>query len=210
MLTQRIILLVRIPGISGRSPRGLNSYSNPHGCSVGASGSGKSTFIKTFLTRCHDLEQNPVMIIDYAGEYRDWVLSRNGTVVDFSRDIINPFELGSATLADRIRQVVDSFDHNCDFKTINQKNAFTFYVTRAYKEKGFKPTDRETWKGEPPTVQDIIRLMEQDVDHLKPMKQVTVLTLLDRLQAVASGAFGIFGKSTVSIDSLTRGFTCVD
>src|SRR5437867_7964185 len=143
----------------------LNSYSNPHGCSVGASGSGKSTFIKTFLTRCHDLEQIPVMIIDYAGEYRDWVLSRNGTVVDFSKDTINPFELGFATLADRIRQVVDSFDHNCDFKTINQRNAFAFYVTKAYKEKGFKPADRETWKGETPTVKDVIRLMEQDLDR---------------------------------------------
>jgi len=188
----------------------LNSYSNPHGCTVGASGAGKSTFIKTFLTRCHDLEQIPVMIVDYAGEYKDWVMSRNGTVVDFSKDTINPFELGFATLADRIRQVVDSFDHNCDFKTINQRNAFTFYVTSAYKEKGFKPTDRETWKGEPPTIQDIIRLMEQDLDHLKPMKQVTVLSLVDRLQAVASGSFGIFGKSTVSINALTQGFTCID
>src|SRR2546427_3314869 len=188
----------------------INSYSNPHGCTLGASGAGKSTFIKTFLTRCHDLEQIPVMIIDYAGEYRDYVLSRNGTVIDFSKDTINPFELGSATLADRIRQVVDSFDHNCDFKTINQRNAFSYYVAKAYREKGLKPTERETWKSEPPTVQDIIRLMEQDVDHLKPMKQVTVLTLLDRLQAVASGAFGIFGKSTVSINALTQGFTCID
>jgi len=188
----------------------LNSYSNPHGCSVGASGAGKSTFIKTFLTRCHDLEQIPVMIIDYAGEYRQWVLSRNGTLIDMSRDTINPFELGSSTLADRIRQVVDSFHHNCDFKTINQRNAFTYYVTKAYKEKGLKPTDKGTWRSEPPTVQDIIRMMEQDVDHLRPMKQVTVLTLIDRLQAVASGAFGIFGKSTVSINTLTQGFTCVD
>lgn len=188
----------------------LNSYSNPHGCSVGASGAGKSTFIKTFLTRCHDLEQIPVLIIDYAGEYREWVLSRNGTLIDMSRDTINPFELGSSTLADRIRQVVDSFHHNCDFKTINQRNAFTYYVTKAYKEKGFKPTDKGTWRSEPPTVQDIIRMMEQDVDHLRPMKQVTVLTLIDRLQAVASGAFGIFGKSTVSINTLTQGFTCVD
>jgi len=52
--------------------------------------------------------------------------------------------------------------------------------------------------------------MEQEVEHLRPMKQVTVLTLIDRLQAVASGAFGIFGKSTVSISALTQGFTCVD
>src|SRR5947209_16987634 len=81
----------------------LNSYSNPHGCCVGASGAGKSTFIKTFLTRCHDLEQIPIMIIDYAGEYREWIRSRNGTVIDMSVDTINPFELGSSTLADRIR-----------------------------------------------------------------------------------------------------------
>src|SRR5437867_65281 len=177
----------------------INSYSNPHGCTLGASGAGKSTFIKAFLVRTRDLLQIPVIIIDYAGEYRDWVLSRNGTVIDFSKDTINPFELGLATLADRIRQVVDSFDHNCDFRTVNQKNAFAWYVARAYGDKGFKPMEKETWKGEPPTIQDIILLMEQDVDHLKPMKQVTVLSLIDRLQAVASGAFGIFGKSTVSI-----------
>src|SRR5947209_4554526 len=188
----------------------INSYSNPHGCTLGASGAGKSTFIKAFLVRTRDLLQIPVIIIDYAGEYRDWVLSRNGTVIDFSKDTINPFELGLATLADRIRQVVDSFDHNCDFRTVNQKNAFAWYVARAYGDKGFKPMEKETWKGEPPTIQDIILLMEQDVDHLKPMKQVTVLSLIDRLQAVASGAFGIFGKSTVSINALSQGFTCVD
>src|SRR3989475_1006201 len=188
----------------------LNSYSNPHGCSVGATGSGKSTFIKTFLTRCHDLEQIPILIIDYAGEYRDWIRSRKGTVIDMSVDTINPFELGSSTLADRIRQVVDSFDHNCDFKTINQRNAFAYYVTKAYREKGLNPTDKETWRREPPTVQDVIHLMQQEFDHLKPMKQVTVLSLIDRLQAVASGAFGIFGKSTVSINALSQGFTCVD
>src|SRR2546426_5270745 len=188
----------------------INSYSNPHGCTLGASGAGKSTFIKAFLVRTRDLLRIPVIIIDYACEYRDWVLSRNGTVIDFSKDTINPFELGLATLADRIRQVVDSFDHNCDFRTVNQKNAFAWYVARAYGDKGFKPMEKETWKGEPPTIQDIIWLMEQDVDHLKPMKQVTVLSLIDRLQAVASGAFGIFGKSTVSINALSQGFTCVD
>src|SRR2546426_765234 len=138
----------------------INSYSNPHGCTLGASGAGKSTFIKAFLVRTRDLLRIPVIIIDYACEYRDYVLSRNGTVIDFSKDTINPFELGSATLADRIRQVVDSFDHNCDFKTINQRNAFTIYVQRAYKDKGFKPTDRDSWKIEPPTIQDVIRLME--------------------------------------------------
>src|SRR5207245_8245627 len=65
-----------------------------------------------------------------------------------------------------------------------------YYVTKAYREKGFNPTDKETWKREPPTVQDVIHLMQQEFDHLKLMKQVTVLTLIDRLQAVASGAFG--------------------
>src|SRR5438093_4567965 len=39
---------------------------------------------------------------------------------------------------------------------------------------------------------------------------MTVMTLIDRLQVLASGPFGIFGKSTVSIASLTQGFTCID
>ena len=188
----------------------LDSYSNPHGCSLGLTGTGKSTFLKAFLTRYHDLEQIPILIIDYAGEYKEWVRSRGGTVVDMSVDTINPFELGAATLSDRVRQLVDAFNTIAAFGSINQRNAFTQYVMRAYKERGFKPDERPTWNNEPPTLQDVIDPMQKDLPRLNMMKQMTVMTLINRLQVLASGPFGVFGKSTVSITSLTQGFTCID
>lgn len=187
----------------------LKKYANPHVMILGKSGYGKSTTLKTLVSRLFDLYEIPVLIIDYAGEYKEWVLDRGGLVVDMRKDTINPFELGHATLIDRIRQIVDAFHKTCDFKTINQKNAFTHYVMKAYQAKGFKLNEPQTWK-EPPTLADVIKLMENEMEKLKPNKQLTVQSLIDRLQVLSSGPFGIFGKSTISIDQLTEGFTCVD
>jgi len=188
----------------------LAKYANPHLMMLGKSGYGKSTTAKTLASRIYDLFETPILIIDYAGEYKDWVFSRGGLIVDMRTDTINPFELGAATLTDRIRQLVDAFHKNCDFKTINQRNAFTHYVVQAYKAKGYKPNDQSTWKNPPPTLAEVTELMEHDMDKLKLTKQLTVQSLIDRLQVLCSGPFGVFGPSTVSIDKFTKGFTCID
>lgn len=54
--------------------------------------------------------------------------------------------------------------------------------------------------------------MEQDSisGHLNQLRHWTVLSLIERLQGVSSVHFGIYGRSTVSISTLTQGFTCVD
>ena len=188
----------------------LKKYANPHLAILGKSGFGKSTTVKTFISRLFDLSATPTLIIDYAGEYLDWVMSRKGLIIDMRKDRINPFELGRTTLIDRVRQVIDSFEKTCDFQTINQRNAFAEYVSKVYMTKGYKLDDPETWKFEPPTLADIIDLMKKDMNKIPALKQLTVQSLIYRLEALASGPFGIFGQSTISIDQLTQGLTCID
>jgi hypothetical protein len=121
-----------------------------------------------------------------------------------------PSSRHDATLFDRIRQLVDGFQKICDFKTINQRNAFTHYVLKAYQAKGYSSGDPESWKKPPPTLADVIHLMETNVEKLTPMRQLTVASLIDRLQVMASGPFGIFGPSTVSVEHVMQGFNCID
>jgi len=188
----------------------LKKYANPHVAVLGKSGFGKSTTVKTFISRFFDLSGTPILIIDYAGEYLNWVHSRQGTVIDMRKDRINPFELGQTALIDRMRQVIDSFEKTCDFTTINQRNAFAEYVSKAYLAKGYRLNDPETWKSEPPTLEDILNLMKMEVGKINFLKQTTVQSLIHRLEALATGPFGIFGQSTISINQLTCGLTCID
>jgi predicted transcriptional regulator len=188
----------------------ISRYPNPHLLVMGKSGYGKSTTVKTFISRQYDLFETSILIIDYAGEYASWVKSRNGSVFDMRENTINPFELGEATLTDRMRQLVDAFQKICDFKSINQRNSFTYYVMKAYYNKGFRPNNPETWKNKAPTLADVIKLMDEEVGGLQMMRQITVMTLLDRLRVLSSGPFGVFGESTLSVDQVTRGFTCID
>lgn len=188
----------------------LKKYANPHVVVLGKSGFGKSTTVKTFISRLFDLSGTPILVIDYAGEYLSWVKSRNGTIIDMRNDRINPFELGHTMLVDRIRQVVDAFTKTCDFKTINQRNAFAQYVTKVYVTKGFKLNKPETWKLQPPTLSGVIELMEKDLPKLPMIKQLTIQSLISRLQVLASGPFGVFGHSTISLNQITEGLTCID
>jgi hypothetical protein len=187
----------------------INRYANPHIAVLGKSGYGKSTTVKTLISRMYDLWELPVLIIDYAGEYAPWVHSRNGLVVDMQTSSINPFELGPATLTDRMRQLIDTFQSISDL-TLQQRNSLAYYITKAYSSKGFKPDDPLTWKGQPPTLQEIIDMMNKDIGKVRSAKQWTLMALIEKLQVLASGPLDIFRKSKFSINDLTRGFVCID
>jgi len=60
--------------------------SNPHIAIVGISGSGKSYFIKTFLMRASFVWESNALIIDWAGEYKDWYARRTGRLFRSARD----------------------------------------------------------------------------------------------------------------------------
>jgi hypothetical protein len=187
----------------------LSRYANPHVVVLGKSGYGKSTTVKTLASRMSDLWESNILILDYAGEYAPWVRSRNGTVIDMHVSGINPFELGKATLTDRMRQLIDTFQRLSEL-SLPQRNALSYYLMKAYDAKGFKPSDSTTWRNDPPTLDELIDLIEADLPKFKVSKRMTAMALIEKLSALSSGPIGIFRKSTFSVSDLTQGFVCVD
>jgi len=61
----------------------LPRLANPHIAVVGMTGSGKSFFIKTFITRASMLWGSDALILDWSGEYSPWVRSAGGRIIDF-------------------------------------------------------------------------------------------------------------------------------
>ncbi|MEM3489542.1 MAG: hypothetical protein QXO75_07825, partial [Nitrososphaerota archaeon] len=170
---------------------------------------GKSVSCKTLAARYHDRYQTRILVIDYAGEYAPWVLSREGIVIDMSKNSINPFELGGEPLLVKIQQVVEAFEVICNFN-LQQTNMFDKYVEKAYELNGFELQDESTWKNKAPSLAQIIQLMEGDVPSLPAPEQATVESVLRRLRPLAQGPFGIFKASPISLADLTKGFVCLD
>ncbi|MFH0738132.1 MAG: DUF87 domain-containing protein, partial [Candidatus Micrarchaeota archaeon] len=53
---------------------------NPHIAIIGITGSGKSYTVKTFLTRASLIWNTNAVILDWVGEYNEWVRQAGGRV----------------------------------------------------------------------------------------------------------------------------------
>jgi hypothetical protein len=195
----------------GNIPVGIDlaKQNNPHMCILGITGSGKSVTCKTLASRYYDKYQTKILVIDYAGEYAPWVLSRGGRVFDMSNISINPFELGNEPLLVKIQHLVEAFEVICQLNLI-QTNLFHKYVEKAYELKGFRLHYSLTWNNKAPDLSQVIQLMESDAESLSGPEQATLQSVLRRLRPLAEGPFGIFKSSQLSLADLTQGFVCLD
>lgn len=139
------------------------TLTNPHISVVGITGSGKSFFVKTFLTRASYIWNTNAIIIDWAGEYISWVKQSGGKVISFSKgDYMNIMDLSGMKPIDRTKQIMNSLEILTDIAEYPEQRRLTEEaVEQSYVNMGFNialppPADKEA-----PTLKDVVHLLEE-------------------------------------------------
>jgi hypothetical protein len=60
---------------------------------------------------------------------------------------MNPFELGLASLTDRIRQIIEAVDKMAELSP-PQRLMFSHYIVQAYSMRGYEIDRPETWQSQ--------------------------------------------------------------
>ncbi|MEM4554777.1 MAG: ATP-binding protein [Candidatus Anstonellaceae archaeon] len=140
---------------------------NPHICVVGITGSGKSYFVKTFLTRASFVWGTNAFIIDWAGEYKDWVKQTGGKVISLGRGAsINLLDTAGMKPNDRIKQIMRTLDILTDIGHYPEQRRLTeMAIEKAYVNAKFKLDSKLQVDGlgrplRPPTLKDVQKVLE--------------------------------------------------
>jgi len=179
---------------------------NPHICAVGITGAGKSYFVKTFITRSRLVFGTSALILDWAGEYSDWVRSAGGAVVSFGKEGLNLLELGGATPHARTRQVITALEMLTDLSSFPAQRRITEEaIERAYLSKGFKLHAAPLREKKAPTLEDVCRILARS--HKKSQDAAEAAR---RIRALLLSSGKSFSASTIGLGKLLSGLVCVD
>lgn len=184
---------------------------NPHIVIVGISGSGKSYTIKTFLLRASYVWHANAVIIDWTGEYMDWVTQTNGKVVSLGQgNYLNIMDLGGMKPYARIQQIINTLDLLIDIsRNEEQKRLLEWALETAYTNAGFRLDSNEQYDPlgrplEPPTLKDVVKLLEEKLElEANPYVKRELQTLVYKLKQFTRPGEDFFAnKSTLSLDEL--------
>lgn len=175
---------------------------NPHICVVGITGSGKSYFVKAFITRASISLGCGALVLDWAGEYADFVESAGGKVVRFGDGGINLMETAGASPRARIAQVMSSLELLTDISAFPcEKLATIGAMEKAYLLGGYSLSSNSTRKNAP-TLLNVISLLSKGKASREAAR---------RLQNLLSSSGKSFCSHSINLDSLVpRGLVCVD
>ncbi|MEM4367366.1 MAG: ATP-binding protein [Candidatus Anstonellales archaeon] len=195
------------------------NVANPHIAIVGISGSGKSYFIKTFLVRSSFVWNTNAVIIDWAGEYKDWVRQAGGKVISLGKgSYINLLDLGGMKPYDRIKQVMRSMELLTDIGAYpEQKRLTEVAIEKAYLEAKFRMDSREQ-KDElgrplkPPTLKDVVRILQDQASLGTYEFPAELENAIYRLKQFTRPGEDFFAQpSTVTLDEIvSSGIVSVD
>ena len=188
---------------------------NPHICVMGVTGAGKSYLVKTFLTRANLVWNTNALIIDWVGEYIDWVKQVNGKVISLGKgDYINLLDLAGMKPMDRVKQVITALEMLTDLEEYPLQKRFTEKaIEQAYVRKGFSLVERDQGKRKPPTLNDVIKELQRMKRQEKSEdKKDEIDQAIDRLRKYTIKGNDYFAKqSTLKIDKLiSSGLVCLD
>lgn len=184
---------------------------NPHICIVGITGSGKSYFVKTFLMRASFVWNSNALIIDWAGEYKDWVKQTGGKILSLGKgSYLNLLDLGGMKPYDRIKQLMRSLELLTDIGHYpEQKRLTESAIEKAYIKNKFKMDSHEQRDeiGKPllaPTLKDVVKILEEQAKLGTYEFPAELENSIYRLKQFTKAGEDFFAQqSTVSLDDIT-------
>ena len=183
----------------------FNILTNPHVSVVGITGSGKSFFVKTFLTRASYVWGTNALIIDWAGEYKAWVKQSGGTIISLGKgDYINLMDLSGIKPIDRSKQIMNSLDILTDIANFPEQRRLTSEaVEQAYLNAGFVVTSQPPLGKDAPTLKDVSRLLEEKLQEGTYQYPAELENAIYRLRQFSREGEDYFSqKSTVDLDKI--------
>ncbi|NPA22580.1 MAG: ATP-binding protein [Candidatus Micrarchaeota archaeon] len=186
---------------------------NPHIVIVGITGSGKSYTIKSFLIRASIVWEANAIIIDWAGEYKEWVTQSKGKVIALGKgNYLNLLDLGGMKPYARIQQIVETLDLLTGVGRFpDQKRLLEWALEKAYLEAGFKLDSTQQFDElgrplEPPTLKDVVRILEEKKElevQARSFIAQEIENLIYKLKQFTRPGDDFFAnKSTISLDEL--------
>ncbi len=189
--------------------RDIFKLSNPNGCILATSGSGKSYMAKLFIAR-HILNGTKVIIIDPQSEYKQIVKQFKGEVIDLkrtSKTIINPLDLMGHDYAEKRLSLMDLMQVMLGELTEPQKSFIDKALTLTYERRGITQ-DAATWNNKPPKLQDLYTELEHIEKTASVMEKTTVRSLTNRLSMYVDGVFSFLNQETNM--NITHSVVCFD
>ncbi len=164
---------------------------NPHMAIIGITGAGKSYTVKTFLTRASLIWNTNAIILDWVGEYNNWVKQAGGRVINLATEKLNILDLVGLPKHNRIKQIMSSFDILADLKSFpHERDEIEEAIEHTYDKK------------RKPVLMDVVK-------YLESKKRKKAARLLKRFAAEGSDFFA--GTTTLDIRKLTNsGLVCID
>jgi len=196
-----------------------DDVANPHIAIVGITGSGKSYFIKTFLLRAAYVWQSNALIIDWAGEYRDWVRQTNGKVIALGKgSYLNLMDLGGMKPYDRIKQVMRTLELLTDVGNYPEQKRLTEQaLEKAYLRNKYRmdSTEHKNELGKPltpPTLKDVVKILEEQASLGSYEFPAELENSIYRLKQYTKSGEDFFAQqSTVRLDDLiSSGLVALD
>ncbi len=181
-----------------------NKLINPHIAIMGITGSGKSYTVKTFLTRASLIWNTNAIILDWVGEYENWVKQAGGRVINLAKERLNILDLVGLPKRSRIKQIVSALDVLADLKNYpNERDDIEEALEQVYYgAKKESKKDSSTESKAKKTLVDVVTILENS-------KKKKAARLLKRFTAEGTDFFA--GTSTMNIKELTTsGLVCID